>query len=51
MKRTYLNEAHQKYSEACQEEVREMMQHPLASEEKEQQIRSNLKLSTPLPGE
>lgn len=51
MKRTYINEAHRKYSEACQEEVREMMEHPLTREEKEQQIRRNLKLSTPLPGE
>ena len=41
MKKSYINEAHRKYSEACQLEVQEMMRHPLSTEEKEEQIRKN----------
>lgn len=41
MERTYLNEKHRQYSEACQQEVREMMDHPLSREEKEEQMRRN----------
>ena len=39
MEITYLNEKHRQYSEACQKEVREMMEHPLSREEKEEQMR------------
>lgn len=41
MERTYLNEKHRQYSEACQKEVREMMTHPLPREEKENQMSRN----------
>lgn len=41
MKRTYLSKQHRQYSEACQQEVRKMMEHPLSQEEKEQQMRRN----------
>lgn len=33
MKKQYLNEAHKKYSEACQKEVEEMAKHPLTHEQ------------------
>lgn len=39
MKKTYLNESHRLYSEACQREVKEMQIHPLTAEEKEEQMR------------
>ena len=32
-KRTYINESHRKYVEACQKEVDEMSKHPLSCEE------------------
>ena len=41
MKRSYLNEKHRQYSEACQQDVQEMMDHPLSREEKEEQMRRN----------
>ena len=41
MERTYLNEKHREYSEACQMEVREMMEHPFSREEKEKQMSRN----------
>lgn len=44
MERTYLNEKHRQYSEACQQEVREMMNHPLSREEKERQMERNRKV-------
>ena len=40
MKKTYLNEIHRLYSEACQREVKEMQDHPLTAEEKEEQMRN-----------
>lgn len=43
MNRTYLNEQHRQYSEACQQEVRKMMDYPLSREEKEEQMRRNKK--------
>ena len=44
MKQTYLSEQHRKYSEACQQEVREMKKHPLSREEKEEQMGRNMRL-------
>ncbi|MBR5176609.1 MAG: hypothetical protein IKW89_11870 [Bacteroidales bacterium] len=44
MERTYLNEKHRQYSEACQQEVREMMNPPLSREEKERQMERNRKV-------
>ena len=41
MERTYLSEKHRQYSEACQREVRKMMDHPLSREEKEKQMSRN----------
>lgn len=38
MERQYLNEAHKKYSEACQKEVEEMAKHPLTYEQFLEQI-------------
>ena len=40
-KRTYFNESHRKYSEACQREVEEMDKHALGHEEFREQIRRN----------
>lgn len=39
--RTYINESHRKYSEACQKEVDEMSKHPLSLEQKLEQMRRN----------
>lgn len=39
--RTYFNESHKRYSEACQKEVEEMSKHPLSEEEFREQIRRN----------
>ena len=36
-KRTYINESHQKYEEACLKEVEEMSKHPLSAEEFDRQ--------------
>lgn len=47
MGKKYINDAHRKYSEACQLEVREMMRNPLTREEIEEQIRRNRNISRP----
>lgn len=31
--RTYINESHRKYVEACEKEIEEMAKHPLSNEE------------------
>ena len=53
MGKKYINDAHRKYSEACQLEVWEMMRNPLTREEIEAQIRRNRNISrpfSPFPG-
>ena len=46
--RTYINESHRKYSEACQKEVEEMSKHPLSAEQMIAQCLRNKKpLSSP----
>ena len=44
-KRRYLGPEHKEYSERCQEEVRQMQQHPLTHEEFLEQIERNRKCS------
>lgn len=39
--RTYINESHREYSEACQREVEEMLRHPLTVEQMEEQMDRN----------
>lgn len=39
--KTYINESHRKYSEACQKEVDEMSKHPLSHEQMLAQMRRN----------
>lgn len=45
MEKHYINEAHRRYSEACQRAVREMMEHPLSWKKKEAQMLRNKALS------
>lgn len=45
MENNYINEAHRKYSVACQKEVLEMMDNPLTAEEKEEQMNRNMETS------
>lgn len=45
MEKTYLNESHRRYSEACQEEVKRMTEHPLTAEEKQAQMTRNARAS------
>lgn len=44
-KHRYLGEAHKKYSERCQAEVKEMQKHPLSHQEFLEQIEMNRKCS------
>ena len=37
--RTYINESHRKYSEACLKEVEEMSKHPLSAEQFDKQAK------------
>ena len=43
--RKYLSESHKAYSEACQKEVEEMLQHPLSHEQFLEQIERQRKAS------